>query len=97
MDFPRIAGKRGREEGRNNINSLAARNTHNNNTLPGTAIVLHTHTLIHVMYIEAQAMHAPLHLNVYIDPRIAKLHVDAQRQNSVLVDGETVLFLASKH
>lgn len=36
LDFPRIARKVGREKGQNNINFLAARNSHNNNTLcPG--------------------------------------------------------------
>lgn len=41
LDFPRIASKRGIDEGQNNINSLAARN---NNTLPKAVIMAHTHT-----------------------------------------------------
>lgn len=44
LDFPRIASKRRREEGRNNINFLAARNMHNNNILPRTLIISLTHT-----------------------------------------------------
>lgn len=46
LDFPRIDRKVGREEGQNNINSLAARNTHNNNTLSRIPIKSHKHACI---------------------------------------------------